>query len=106
MSPNCHFSSAQLGLFGVLVLLVCVLHSYSIFLANLTQQAGHGALAILKYKRCRSSYSASVSPMPASRSSTDLAAGSRTTIHLAEQKIELQAGSHLHEAVRFINCQN
>jgi len=44
--------------------------------------------------------------MPASRSSTDLATGPRSTIHLAEQKIELQAGSHLHEAIRFINCQN
>jgi hypothetical protein len=93
-------------LFGVLVLLVCVFHVYSIFLANLKEQAGHGTLAILKYRRCRSSYRASVSPMPASRSSTDLAAGPRSTIHLAEQKIELQAGSHSHEAIRFINCQN
>jgi hypothetical protein len=46
-----------------------------------------------------STYSASVSTMPASRSSTDLAAGPRSTIHLAEQKIELQAGSHSHEAI-------
>jgi len=106
MSPNCHFSSAQLGVVRRTGLAGLRLSHLFHFLATLTQQAGHGILAILDYRRGGSIYSASVSTMPASRSSTDLAAGQGPTIHFAEQKIELQAGSHWHEAIRFINCQN
>jgi len=106
MSLNCHFSSAQLGVVRRNRLVGLRLSLLFHFLANLTQPAGHGALAILNYRGGGSSYSAYVSTMPASRSSTDLAAEPGPTIHLAEQKIELQAGSHSHEAIRFFNCQN
>jgi hypothetical protein len=106
MNLNSHFSSAQLGVVRRTRLAGLRLSLLFRFLATLTQQARHGILAILNYMRGGSTYSASISTMPASRSSTDLAAGPGSTIHLAEQKIELQAGSHSHEAIRFINCQN
>jgi hypothetical protein len=89
MSLNCHFSSAQLGVVRRTRLAGLRLSLLFRFLATLTQQAGHGVLAILNYMRGGSTYSASVSTMPTSRSSTDLAAGPRSTI-LAEQNIELQ----------------
>lgn len=91
MSPNCHFSSAQLGVVRHTRLAGLRLSLLFHFLANLTQQVSR--LGILNYRRGGSSYSTSVSTMPASRSSTDRAAVPGPTIRLAEQKIELQAGS-------------
>ena len=89
MSLHCRFSSAQLGVVRRTRLAGLRLSLLFRFLATLTQQAGHGILAILNYMRGGSTYSASVSTMPTSRTSTDLAAGPRSTI-LAEQNIELQ----------------